>query len=114
MGSINRRLLNRDLKISVAGCQLEEALDSPGSAQRHDDLVGVDVLDGLFAGQERKTSYLDAQGVGSGFNWVCESGLELRQAKMTHQERKKIFVLKCCTYVIFGALEASFVAWNLL
>jgi hypothetical protein len=52
---IENGLLKRDLKISVAGCQLEEALYRPGPAQGHDDLVGVDVLYGLFAGQEQKT-----------------------------------------------------------
>jgi hypothetical protein len=52
------RLLKRDLKISVAGGQLEEALYSPGPAQRHDDLVSVDVLDGLFAGQREQDMIL--------------------------------------------------------
>jgi hypothetical protein len=61
-GRISEEAMNaapkQDLKISVAGCQLEEALYSPGPAQRHDDLVGVDVLDGLFAGQKAQDMIL--------------------------------------------------------
>ena len=40
---------HNDLKLSAASGQLEKSLHGPRLAHRHDDLVGVDVLNGLLA-----------------------------------------------------------------